>query len=186
MRVAVVGSSGAGKSTFAARLAARLGAPHLELDAVNWQAGWVDLNSHDPLEFARRVTEATEVETWVSDGNYREVMPIIIARATHVVWLDYSRPVVMRRVIRRSLVRSWSGRELWPGTGNTEGWSRWLDPDHPVRWAWSAFARRRAGYEEAFVTKKPAHLVVSRLHHPREAEPLIERLAQRQPDRVLP
>ena len=32
-RIAVVGTSGAGKTTFSARLAARLDCPHIELDA---------------------------------------------------------------------------------------------------------------------------------------------------------
>ena len=40
MRIAVVGSSGSGKSTLARRLAVELGLTHIELDAINWQAGW--------------------------------------------------------------------------------------------------------------------------------------------------
>jgi adenylate kinase family enzyme len=40
-RIAVVGTSGAGKTTLSARLASRLDCPHVELDAFqhgpNWQ-----------------------------------------------------------------------------------------------------------------------------------------------------
>lgn len=176
MRVAVVGSSGSGKSTFAARLAAAIGAPHVELDAINWQAGWKDLNSHDPEEFALRVTAATEAEAWVTDGNYSGIMPIVVGRATDLIWLDYSRAVIMPRVIRRSFARSWGGKELWPGTGNTENWRQWIDKEHPIRWAWDTFERRRVAYEKAFVAEKPSHLTVHRLRHPREADPLIRRL----------
>lgn len=178
MRISVVGSSGSGKSTLAKRLGEALRLPHIELDAINWQAGWQDLASQDPQEFARRVTVATEAEAWVTDGNYSKILPIIVGRATHLIWLDYDRGVIMRRVIGRSFARSWSGRELWPGTGNREDWRRWLDKDHPIRWAWDTFDRRRAGYEKAFETKKPAHLTVHRLRHPREAEPLLERLVR--------
>ena len=39
-RVRVVGNSGSGKTTFGRALAQRLGVPHVELDAVLWDAGW--------------------------------------------------------------------------------------------------------------------------------------------------
>lgn len=175
MRVAVVGSSGSGKSTFARRLGKALGVPVIELDAVNWQAGWRDLATHDPEEFGRRVEAAIAGPGWVTDGNYSLVLPRILARATDVAWLDYGRSVIMRRVVRRSLVRSLSGKEVWPGTGNVETWRTWLDREHPVRWAWDNFDRRRARYEEAFASARPT---VHRLRHPREAEPLIARLGR--------
>ncbi|HCU2021331.1 TPA: AAA family ATPase [Pseudomonas aeruginosa] len=40
LRVVVVGTSGAGKSTFSAALAARLGCTHVELDRLYWGPGW--------------------------------------------------------------------------------------------------------------------------------------------------
>ena len=55
MRIAVIGTSGAGKTTFSRRLAGVLGAPHIELDAINWGANWRDLNSHEPETFRSRV-----------------------------------------------------------------------------------------------------------------------------------
>ena len=36
MRIVVVGTSGAGKTTLARRIAALLKLPHIELDAINW------------------------------------------------------------------------------------------------------------------------------------------------------
>ena len=70
MRIVVVGTSGAGKTTLARRIAALLKLPHIELDAINWQSGWRDLTRHDPEEFVRRVNEAIETKAWVVDGNY--------------------------------------------------------------------------------------------------------------------
>src|SRR4051794_14150479 len=117
MRVVVVGTSGSGKTTFARRLAAAIGAPHLELDAINWQPGWRDLNSDDPEEFARRVAAAAAAEAWVTDGNYSKVRHALWPRATAFVWLDPERSAVMRQVIGRSFSRAVTKRELWPGTG---------------------------------------------------------------------
>ena len=109
-----------------------------------------DLNQHDPDEFRRRVAEAVAADAWVSCGNYSKVRPLVLARATHLVWLDYPKPIVMGRVLRRSFVRAITKRELWPGTGNTEPFSRWLDPDHPIRWAWDTYARRKRDYAAMF------------------------------------
>jgi hypothetical protein len=92
MRIVVIGTSGAGKTTLARRIAALLGMPHIELDAVNWQSGWRDLTRHDPEEFVRRVAEAIRAEAWVLDGNYGPVRDMVWQRATHLVWLDYERP----------------------------------------------------------------------------------------------
>src|SRR3954471_22665512 len=102
MRVVVLGTSGSGKSTFARRLGAAIGAPALELDAINWQRGWRDLNNEDPEEFVRRVSEAAAGEAWVADGNYSKARHVLWPRATRFVWLDYQRSVIMPRVIWRS------------------------------------------------------------------------------------
>jgi len=162
MRVAVIGTSGSGKSTFARQLAASIEVPHIELDAINWQAGWRGLAKEDPAEFRRRVMAAVAGESWVSDGNYSEVRGLVLTRATHVVWLDYSRPVVMRRVVWRSLVRAITRTELWPGTGNTERFAHWLEKDNPIRWAWTTHERRRREY--ARLLKEPILSEVQTFH----------------------
>lgn len=178
MRVVVVGTSGSGKTTMARRLGQALGAPPIELDAINWQAGWRDLNTHDPEEFVRRVAEAAAAEAWVIDGNYSKVRGALWPRATHFVWLDYDRSVIMPRVIWRSLSRAISGRELWAGTGNTERFRAWADPEHPIRWAWDTWARKRVELEAAFQLPECAGRPVYRLRHPREAAALIAGLAK--------
>lgn len=177
LRVAVIGSPGSGKSTLARHLAEALGAPHIELDAINWQPGWVDLSKADRAEFQRRVAERIAGQAWVTDGVYVAVRDTIIARSTHVVWLDYSRWVVMPRVIRRSVLRAVGGKELWPGTGNRELFTKWFGKNHPIQYAWTTFDRRRRQYDELFADPQFADVEKHRLRHPREARPLIERLA---------
>jgi adenylate kinase family enzyme len=173
MRITIIGSSGSGKSTLARRLGEALALPAIELDAINWQAGWRDLNTHDPETFIARVDQAIAADGWVSDGNYARVQRHILARATHLVWLDYDRALTMNRVIRRSIARSWTGRELWPGTGNRENWRHWLDKEHPIRWAWDTFAVRRERYEALCADPRLAHLTIHRLRHPRDADALV-------------
>jgi adenylate kinase family enzyme len=177
MRIVVTGTSGAGKTTLARLLAVRLALPHIELDAINWQPVWRDLVRHDPPEFVRRVSEATLAACWVADGNYGPVRDMLWRRATHLVWLDYERPVIMRRVIARSLYRVVMRTELWPGTGNRERWWFLLHGSHPIRWAWSTWHRRRSEMEQRLAQPEFAHLVVSRLRHPKEARRLVEALS---------
>lgn len=69
-RIHVIGNSTSGKSTLAARLAEALDATFVELDAINWQPGWVGLNATDPDELERRIREATRGKRWVVAGSY--------------------------------------------------------------------------------------------------------------------
>jgi hypothetical protein len=64
MRITVVGTTGSGKTTLAGRLAAALDLPHFELDAINWQPGWVSLNDTDQPEFIRRIEAAIGQPAW--------------------------------------------------------------------------------------------------------------------------
>ena len=164
MRVSVIGSSGAGKTTFGRALAARLHVPFLELDSVYHQENWTPL---DDGAFRARVGVAVGGDSWVIDGNYGTVRPLVLARATDVVWLDYSRARVMRQVVFRSVVRGVTRRELW--NGNRERVREWLSPEHPMRWAWSQHERKRAEYEARFRDPEHGHLTVHRFGSPREA-----------------
>ncbi len=67
--IVVKGTSGAGKSTFAAELASRLGLPYIELDALHWGPNW---SAATPDEFRTRVEAvlAAMPDGWVVDGNY--------------------------------------------------------------------------------------------------------------------
>src|SRR5512146_1557183 len=91
-RIAVVGVTGCGKTTTAARLARILVAPHIELDALHWQPGWA-MVEHEA--FRQRVAEVLDPPTWITDGNYRKARDLIWARATTLVWLDYALPVIL-------------------------------------------------------------------------------------------
>ena len=167
MRILVIGSSGSGKTTLGRRLAAALDLKQVELDAVNWLPGWRGLHQDDPEEFRRRAAIETADERWICDGNYSVLRQVLWPRATHAIWLDYARPVIMRRVIWRSISRAVSGRELW--NGNIEDWRKWTHASHPIRWSWDNWARVRSRYEAAFADPANAHLRVHRLRYPREA-----------------
>ena len=176
MRLVVVGTSGSGKTTLAKAVSAALGVLRIELDAVNFQPGWREIATQDPDEFVRRVGAAAAGEAWVVDGNYSAARAVLWPRATAFIWIDYERPVVMRRVIWRSLNRAVSRQELWPGTGNRENVRRWFDAGHPIRWAWDHWAENRQRYAEVFAGGAFEGRPVHRLGRPGEAGPLVARL----------
>jgi len=62
-RVAVIGTTGSGKTIFARRLAAALDAPHVELDALYWGPGWTRRGS-----FRQDVLDAIRQPRWVVEG----------------------------------------------------------------------------------------------------------------------
>ena len=144
MRISIRGTSGSGKSTVGRAAAERLGIPFVELDAIRHGPNWTELPDD---EFVARVREVVAGEAWVVDGNYGEVRQLTAARATHIVWLDLPRWLVMVQVVRRSFARAAFRQELW--NGNRETFRFWLQPDHPIRWAWSTHGRRRREYEAA-------------------------------------
>jgi adenylate kinase family enzyme len=174
MRVVVVGTSGAGKTAMARRIAAALDLRFTELDRLHWEPNWEALTVTNPDEFFRRVDAATSGDAWVCDGNYALVRDLIWRRATHLVWLDYSRTVVMYRVIKRSVARAFDQTELW--AGNREDWRRWWRPSHPIRWAWSTWRERRSRFEELLNSEQCRHLTVLRLQTPRDATKVIDQL----------
>ena len=99
MRASIVGTSGAGKSTFGKLLAERLDCRYVELDAIYHQANWVPLPED---QFRARVNDFVGGEAWVCDGNYSVVHPIVLARATDVIWLD---PPSVGRLVNRATRR---------------------------------------------------------------------------------
>ena len=157
--------------------------PFLQTAKAWLDAGRIGTVQHALCHMASPIRDLLEGKPWVTDGNYSAVLPAILARATHVVWLDYERPIIMWRVITRSFARAWTKQEVWPGTGNRETFAQWRDPEHPVRWAWKTFARRRTRYTEIFADPRLAHLDLTRLRHPRHADPLVGRLRHARPSR---
>ena len=165
-RVSVVGSSGSGKTTFAAQMTARLGVPHIELDAIWWGPNWTHL---DAETFAAKVDVATAADAWVCDGNFSAVRQIVLERADTVVWLDLPLRTCLARMLRRTARRVRSGEELWGG--NRERWREvFVGRDALFWWLVSQHRRKRRDYEARFAAMDPARLRVLRFRTSADAE----------------
>jgi len=173
-RIVVVGTSGSGKTTMARRLAEGLGLPHVELDALHWGPGW----TLPPVEdFRRRTAEALAGEAWSTDGNYSRVRDIVWSRADTVVWLDYALPVVLWRVISRTVLRIVRREELW--SGNRESFrGTFLSRDSIILWSIQSYRRRRKEYPILFGRPEYGHLRVVHLRSVRQARRWLEEVTR--------
>lgn len=168
-RISVIGSgSGAGKTTFARRLAERLGLPFIELDAIHWGTSW---SSPAPEVFQARVLEALPPDGWVVDGNYGALGGVVWDRADTLVLLDIPLGVSLWRILTRTLRRIRTGEELWPGTGNRETIrNAFFARNSLLLYALTTYRRRKRRWEEHLRTGRWAHLEIHHFRSNAEAD----------------
>ena len=97
-RVLVIGSPGSGKSTLARELAVRTGLPLFHLDRMHWLPGWIE---RDRDEGRAELAGVLAQDRWIIDGNYGSSLPMRVARADTVFWLDYPTRLCLWRVLKR-------------------------------------------------------------------------------------
>jgi adenylate kinase family enzyme len=165
-RIVVFGTTGSGKSRLAAELSRRTGLRIIELDALYWGHDWQGV----PLElFRHRVEREIKDGGWIVVGNYGQVRDLVWPAADTLIWLDLPFPLVMSRLVRRTVRRITTRENLW-GTGNRETITNSFFSRQSILW-WAAKThrrnRRRFGEEcESFA---PGRRVV-RLQSPRDVE----------------
>lgn len=173
-RISVVGNSGSGKSMFAVALADALGLRRIELDGIFHQPGWAHLSTG---AFRHAVRQALGAGDWVVDGNYRIAVPSVVWPAAEtVVWLDYSRRVVVSRMVRRTVVRSRTGESIC--NGNVETLSTLWRRSGVLRWSVQQHRRYKRRYGDAMADPAWSHLRFVRLRSPAEADAFLATLRQ--------
>lgn len=124
-RVAVVGSGGAGKSTFARELGRRTGIPVIHLDQHYWKPGWI---ATPPDEWRVAQSDLLAADAWIVDGNYGGTFDVRFARADTVIVLALPRLRCVIRAMRRNLEHH--GRAV-----QAAGCPERLDREF-LRWVW--------------------------------------------------
>jgi adenylate kinase family enzyme len=173
-RVAVIGCIGAGKSTLARRLGARLGLPVIHLDRLWWDDSAYRITGADTVAahtmpadaFRQLQRELADGDTWVIDGGYVTDLDTRLPRADTVVFLDLPRHVCLWRLARR------------------QGHRR---PDHPddvregvtwllllARWIYRYPGQKRPVIEQAINEHCAPGATVIRLRRRRDVEAFLE------------
>jgi SAM-dependent methyltransferase len=102
-RVLVVGNSGSGKSTLAAALARDEGLAHLDLDPLAWLPT-VPPTRRDLPDSERDIRRfAARHEAWVVEGCYADLVGLLLADATELVFLNPG----VEACVRRCRARPW-------------------------------------------------------------------------------
>jgi adenylate kinase family enzyme len=163
----VIGCPGAGKSSFAKRLAPILKTSVSHLDKVYWSSGWQPL----PADvFQERLAELVAGEEWIIDGMYADCLRIRLERATSVLWLDYSTPRCLVRFARRVIGNFGRQRD-----DIAEGCKDRVS----LGFAWFILSfnyRKRLKIQEA-LGRAPRATGIFRFRHPKEAEDFLRRNA---------
>ncbi len=95
MKITIFGNCGSGKSTLAKRISQKFAIPDIELDRFWFEAGGHTITKDDTEGRERvrtiikaRVEDFVTKDSWVSDGWYSRVQPLITERADYIIFLD--------------------------------------------------------------------------------------------------
>lgn len=97
-KVIVIGSPGAGKSTFSRKLQSITGLPLFYLDMIFHRP---DKTTCSPEEFDEKLNRILEQDQWIIDGNYARTLPMRLAQCDTVFWLDYPLEVCLQGIESR-------------------------------------------------------------------------------------
>jgi adenylate kinase family enzyme len=165
-RVAVVGSGGAGKSTFARKLGEQSGLPVIHLDRYFWKPGWV-ATPHDAWVALQR--ELASADRWIMDGNFGSTVEIRLALADTVIVLETPRLICLVRAARRALGNLGSAVQA-------DGCPERFHAEF-FRWIWR-FHRDSRPRIEAAIDRHRGHLVVVRLRSRRAARRYLQNVGR--------
>jgi adenylate kinase family enzyme len=164
-RVLVAGTSGAGKSTLASAIASALGLSYVEMDSLYHGPQWTARP-----EFAADVRRFARGRAWATEYQYDSVRPLLLGEADTLVWLDFPRRVVMRRLVVRTVRRRLAGQHLWNGNYEPPLRTVFTDREHLWRWAWNSHERMRHKMTAVLDGEHGARLAIVRLRGQKDVD----------------
>jgi adenylate kinase family enzyme len=97
-KVVVIGCGGSGKTYLATQVAAILDIPLTHLDGIYYDADWRELGQQ---EFAERQRDLVGEPRWLIEGNYASTLPIRLAAADTVIFLDLPALTCLLGILQR-------------------------------------------------------------------------------------
>ena len=97
-KILVIGSSGAGKTTFSRRLSDLTGIEIIHLDKLHWKPNWTEPSKE---EWTATLEKAMRGETWIMDGNYSGSLELRLPFCDTVIFLETPPATCVYRVLKR-------------------------------------------------------------------------------------
>lgn len=176
-RIVVSGTTGAGKTRLAKRIADIGGIPAVDLDELHWGPDWTPRS-----DFRSATDAATSQPAWVVSGNYSAMRDLTWDRANLVLWLNYPAPLVFWRLVRRTVGRIISRRPLFGGNRETFR-NTFLSPSSILVWFFKSHWSKRRTYRAVFAQLEAE---VIELRKPKEAEAWLAAFAASAVERLTP
>ncbi len=140
-RILIIGSGGAGKSTFSKQLSQILDLPIIHLDVHYWLPGWTKTETN---KWINKVDELVAKETWVMDGNFGGTLDRRLKRADTIFYFDFSRMRCLYNAFKRMVV----GRYFFKKRSDmAEGCREKFDLEF-YKWIWNFNKNHREEYYE--------------------------------------
>jgi adenylate kinase family enzyme len=163
-RVLVIGSGGAGKSTFSKKLGEILNMEVIHLDSLYWNPGWVETPKQEWKKTAEHIITR---DSWIMDGNYSGTLDLRFEACDTVIFLDIGRLNCLWRVIKRAVeYRNKSRPDM------AEGCRERLDLRF-ILWVWNYKKRTRPKIER-ILKENRSNKEVIRLRTDAEAEQYLD------------
>lgn len=97
-RVLIIGNAGAGKSTFAKKLAQKLALPLVHLDRLFWNGNWEHVTRE---EFDNLLQAELEKEQWIIDGNFNRTIAHRLKYCDTVFYFDLPTLTCLQGITKR-------------------------------------------------------------------------------------
>lgn len=172
----IVGTSAAGKTTFARQLAQKLGLSHIEMDDLFWLDNWQETPDHE--FFAKLQSQIDQASRgWVLDGNYSRTLDLKLKYIDTIIWLDYSFSLNLYRSVKRAISRALTQKRLWENSNNRESFkTSFLSKDSIILWMITHHAQNRKKYLAMIKDPQYQHVQFIRLTSPNQAEKFLEQI----------
>jgi adenylate kinase family enzyme len=160
-KILIIGSSGAGKSTFARRLHRAIGLPLIHLDRLYWKPNWVETT--DKSKWKRTIENALRGDAWILDGNYSGTLEMRLEKCDAVIFLDLPRLLCIYRILKRvALYKKGSRPDMADGCDERFDWEF-------VKIVWN-YPTRSKPKVEALLHRFESEKTIFRLHSQKEIE----------------
>lgn len=167
-KILVIGSGGAGKSTFSRRFGEITGIEVIHLDKIYWLPNWTEPSK---AEFEKILKPELEKPQWIMDGNFKGTLEMRLEKCDTVISFELARTICLYRALKR--IFKYRGKTR-PDMG--EGCNENFDLEF-LMWVWN-FPKKDKLKIEKVLEKFDGKVKIIRFFSSREAEEFLQKTAE--------